>query len=484
MNHFVKRTVQAGLLIGGLWFVGAGIANAATTDPAVNAPVTAPITLCGTSIGIFSSPTAGCPTDTGTVADSSTGSTANAPVTAPITIGGNTVAVGQPANATAGNGGAGSGSSDTGTSVTSTDSGIGSTLVNAPVTAPVVVCGTTVAVTSDASSNCPAGISSAGTAWSGAGTGDNGGSVTTANAPITAPVLVCGNTVGVASASSSNCPAEPAGTAMSGAGTGDNGVTTANAPVTAPVTVGGNTVAVLQDGNGSTGNGGTGTGTTGAGSDNSGSTTGSGTSGTLANAPVNAAVLVCGTTVAVASDGSSNCPTPAGGASSGAGTGNNGGTTGNAGTTGNGGTDGSGTTANAPVNAPVTACGITVGVGSDSSSNCPAGTSGSTSPAGGTVNAPVNAPVLVCGIDVAVLGGGGSSCGETAATITTGVPANGGSGITLTGSTSSQYGTLGFLSDGEKSLASTGSNLAIAVAVALGLMVAGSTVTLAGRARR
>ncbi len=95
MNHLIKRSLQGALLVGGLWVIGQGLASADT----VSAPANAPVTVCGTSVGIFGSPTAGCPSDAGSTSSATAGDI-SAPVTVPVSITGNSIGVGQPADTT------------------------------------------------------------------------------------------------------------------------------------------------------------------------------------------------------------------------------------------------------------------------------------------------------------------------------------------------------------------------------------------------
>ena len=108
MNHLLKRTLQGALLVSGLWVIGQGLASADT----VTAPANAPVIACGNSVGLFSSPAAGCPSGTGTTGTSSaSGASAgdvSAPSTTPVSVTGNSIGIGQPADSTT------SGSSTTG----------------------------------------------------------------------------------------------------------------------------------------------------------------------------------------------------------------------------------------------------------------------------------------------------------------------------------------------------------------------------------
>jgi len=59
MNHWMKRGLQAAVLIGGFWVIGAGIASAETSSPATDtglqASVTAPVDVSGNAVSILGS---------------------------------------------------------------------------------------------------------------------------------------------------------------------------------------------------------------------------------------------------------------------------------------------------------------------------------------------------------------------------------------------------------------------------------------------
>src|SRR5260370_8190417 len=126
--------------------------------------------------------------------------------------------------------------------------------VNAPVSAPVNVCGIAVALLGGANAGCAGGASSSTTvngSGSGGGSGGNGnagsaaiGSGNTVNAPVSAPVNTCGVSVADGGFSNSGCKGGSASdTTINGSGSGGgNGNGNAGAlsklsgnPVNAPV---------------------------------------------------------------------------------------------------------------------------------------------------------------------------------------------------------------------------------------------------------
>ncbi|WP_162642272.1 chaplin family protein [Streptosporangium sp. 'caverna'] len=130
-----------------------------------------------------------------------------APITAPINVCGNAVSVfgraeaGCEGGASVGNGGGGGGA---GGNRTSGDHSIlGGNQIVAPITAPINACGNAVAVLGKAKAGCEGGAS----VGNGGGGGGAGGNVTSGRgsilggnqiiAPITAPINVCGNSVAV-----------------------------------------------------------------------------------------------------------------------------------------------------------------------------------------------------------------------------------------------------------------------------------------------
>jgi ChpA-C len=211
----------------------------------------------------------------------------------------------------------------------------------------------------------------------------------TVNAPISAPVNLCGVSLAVLGFSNSGCQGGATSTISGVGGGSDNGNVTGNFNV--PV-VSGNTV----------------------------------------NAPVSTPVNVCGVSGAVAGYANSHCQGGATSTISGVG-----GHSHNGNVTGNFNVPvGSGNTVNAPVSTPVNVCGVSGAVAGYANSHCQGGATSTISGVGGhshngnvlgnynvpvlsgnTVNTPVSAPVNVCGISLALLGfsnagceGGSTSC--------------------------------------------------------------------------
>ncbi|MFD1539018.1 chaplin family protein [Nonomuraea guangzhouensis] len=247
----------------------------------VVAPISAPINICGNSAAVLGRAFSGCKggssvTNGGhTPYRSPRGSTGNdtdgrfavgsgnqviAPVSLPITACGNAVG-----NAHAGckggasvknNGGSGAG----GNTTSGRGSVLGGNQVIAPITAPINVCGNSVAVIGRAFSGCKGGASVK-NGGSGAGGNRTSGdsSVLGGNqvvAPITAPVNVCGNAVAVIGLAQAHCKGGASVSLQGGTGAGGNrtsgrhsvlGGNQVIAPITAPINVCGNAVAVLGD---------------------------------------------------------------------------------------------------------------------------------------------------------------------------------------------------------------------------------------------
>jgi LPXTG-motif cell wall-anchored protein len=117
----------------------------------------------------------------------------------------------------AGGGGNGGGSSNGNGGLLSVLSG---NTVNAPVSAPLNVCGIAVGLLGGAAASCAGGASSSTTiSGPGSGGGDNGnagvasvGSGNTVNAPVSVPVNVCGVSAAVAGAANSGCQGGAAST--------------------------------------------------------------------------------------------------------------------------------------------------------------------------------------------------------------------------------------------------------------------------------
>ncbi|MFF5204954.1 chaplin family protein, partial [Streptosporangium sp. NPDC000396] len=191
-----------------------------------------------------------------------------APITAPINICGNSVAVfggafsGCKGGAEVTDGGkpgyrGGHNRPRPGSSGNDTDgrfaAGSGNQVI-APVTLPIVACGNAVG---NASAGCKGGVSVQKGGGAGGNTTSGRSSVLGGNqvvAPITAPVNVCGNAVAVAGEAFAGCKGGVSVRKGGGAGgnrtSGDHSILGGNqvvAPITAPINVCGNAVAVLGD---------------------------------------------------------------------------------------------------------------------------------------------------------------------------------------------------------------------------------------------
>ncbi len=148
------------------------------------------------------------------------GNTVNAPVSAPVNLCGVSLAVlgfansGCEGGATSNVSGVGGGNSDNGniTGNGNVSAGSGNTL-NTPVSAPVSICGVSVAAPGYANSHCKGGATS--NVSSGGGSSHNGnilgnsnvpvGSGNTLNAPVSTPLSICGISLATAGLSNSGC---------------------------------------------------------------------------------------------------------------------------------------------------------------------------------------------------------------------------------------------------------------------------------------
>jgi hypothetical protein len=215
MNRCIKRCLATGMFVGGIWVLGSGIASAdapaAGHHPAVNLPISAPVTVSGNAVSVLGRSWAGSqPTDhPGT--DSTTHSAHSA--------------AHRPASA----------GSRAGTAHRSAHSW---PALYAPVHAPVTVCGNAVGVLGRASASCGAGSQAE------SPNSSTSGSKAVVHAPVTAPVTVCGNAVGILGSGNASCSL-PGGRPASSDG---NGTGLVNAPVTAPITVCGNGAGMIGSG--------------------------------------------------------------------------------------------------------------------------------------------------------------------------------------------------------------------------------------------
>ncbi len=187
----------------------------------IQAPISAPINACGNSVAIIGHALSGCKGGAkasggaghGSARTSGHGSVlggnqVQAPVNAPIEICGNAVG-----NAVAGceggatvHGGAGHGVART----SGTHSVLGGNQVQAPISAPIEICGNAVALLGRGQAGCQGrseihGGSVAGGPTSGRGSVGGGNQVT---APITVPIDVCGNAAAVIGRAYGSCGAD------------------------------------------------------------------------------------------------------------------------------------------------------------------------------------------------------------------------------------------------------------------------------------
>ena len=220
MNIWMKRCLEAGVIAGGLWVLGTGLASAQDLDHSssthggsvLDAPVSAPVTVSGNAIALLghshATANTGQPASTPTTAPRAV---ISIPVTAPVTICGNAIG-----SASASCGSAGSGSTTTGSSAA----------VAVPITAPFTVCGNGVGLFGAASATCgtPTGISTGSSGGSSSGSSTSGIDV-----PVTAPVTVCGNGAGVLGSAGAGCSGTGSNPPASGGGTGTGTPTQAGA---------------------------------------------------------------------------------------------------------------------------------------------------------------------------------------------------------------------------------------------------------------
>jgi small secreted domain DUF320 len=209
----------------------------------IDAPVSVPVNLCGVSLGIIGFANSGCEggasshvstdpsgggngggngnvTGIGNVGLGS-GNTITAPISAPVNVCGVSGAVGGFANSdckggahsnvTLGNGGGNGGGNGNVTGIGNVSGASGNT-ITAPVSAPVNLCSISLALLGFSNSGCEGGATrnvTTGTQGSNGnvtGIGNVGlGSGNTINAPVSAPVNVCGVSTAVAGFANSDC---------------------------------------------------------------------------------------------------------------------------------------------------------------------------------------------------------------------------------------------------------------------------------------
>ncbi|WP_433244592.1 chaplin family protein [Actinomadura nitritigenes] len=338
----------------------------------VNAPVSLPVNACGNAVALIGKADAGCKGGSSVVNGGGSGgqktsgkhsviggNQVNAPISAPVDVCGNAVAIigkaeaGCKGGATVHNGG-GSGHGRGGQTTGGALGVIAGNQVNAPISAPVNVCGNAVAIVGQAVAGCEGGAIVKNGGHTGAGQKTSGlHSViggNQANAPVSAPLDVCGNAIGGALA---ECEG---GASVRNGGHGSGGQKTdgvssvlggnqANAPISVPATVCGNAAALVGRAGAYCEGGAHARSSSGGGQHTSG--TGSVGGGNQGNAPITAPVDVCGNAAAVVGEAAAHC---------------NGqtlvqGPQGSGGRTSGNGSVGGGNQAHAPAKAPVDACG-------------------------------------------------------------------------------------------------------------------------------
>ncbi|GIH98212.1 chaplin family protein [Planobispora takensis] len=249
------------------------------------------------------------------------------PISLPVDISGNGLAVfGQADAGSKGGASAESGGGGMGGRTSGANSVLGGNQADAPVSIPVNVCGNAVALFGSSDAGCKGGASTKGGGSGGGGGRTSGessvGGGNQVEAPIKAPVNVCGNAVSLFGSSDAGCKggASTKGGGKSGGGrtSGESSVgggNQVNAPVNAPVDVCGNSVSVFGEAfSGCKGGSESGSGGYNHGSHNGwhgkGNTTDGrygAASGNQLTAPVSAPIVACGNAVAALGDAAAGC---------------------------------------------------------------------------------------------------------------------------------------------------------------------------------
>jgi hypothetical protein len=199
----------------------------------VNAPVSLPVNVCGVAVTLLGGANAGCAGGAASntviagggsgggngnagVASVGSGNNVNLPISAPVNVCGVSGAVGGFANSgckggavsntviAGGSGGGGNGNAGD-------ISALSGNTLNAPVSAPVNVCGIAAAVVGFANGACVGGAAS-NTVIAGTNSGENGNaggiallSGNNVNAPVSVPVNVCGVAAGIVGFANASC---------------------------------------------------------------------------------------------------------------------------------------------------------------------------------------------------------------------------------------------------------------------------------------
>ncbi|WP_055482470.1 chaplin family protein [Sphaerimonospora mesophila] len=482
MRTWAKGSTSAAFLAVGVMALGSGTAYAGTDGTGsigggnqVNIPITLPIDISGNAVAVAgeseASSRGGASVEGSTAAGGNRtsgrhsilgGNQVVAPITAPVNVCGNAVSLFGESEAGCKGGAEVKGSrrggavAAGGNRTSGRHSVLGGNQVVAPITAPINLCGNSVAIFGDATAGCKGGASVSGrhSAVRAGGNRTSGrSSVLGGNqvvAPITAPVNVCGNSVAVIGEAFSGCQGGSSvgggrdrghrghdhdGHGHDGNGGGrwsrpgssghdtdgrfsTGGGTQVVAPIKTPVEVcgngsgsqnchGGRTIRRDRPGNWSGGNRTSGTSSIGG--------------GNQVVAPVTVPINICGNAIAIAGDAFAGCR---GGATVKSGWGRHGywGAGGNR-TSGRHSILG-GNQVVAPITAPINVCGNAVALLGKAAANCKGGSSVSGGVGGGgnitsgrygilagnQLVAPITAPINVCGNSVAVLGDAAAGC--------------------------------------------------------------------------
>ncbi|MEN3533542.1 chaplin family protein [Microbispora sp. ZYX-F-249] len=506
MRTWAKGSASAAFLAAGVMALGSGTAFADTDGShsvlggnQVDIPVTLPIDISGNAVAVVGESRAsslggaavqGAGVGAGQNKTSGAGSILGgnqvvAPINAPVNACGNAVSVIGRSDASCRGGAAVKGSGQRASAGGNRTSGVhsigGGNQVVAPVTAPINLCGNSIAVFGDATAGCRGGafvgggrdgVRAGGNRTSGRGSILGGNQVVV---PITAPINVCGNSVAVIGEAFSGCHG---GSSVGGSGghgghghgghgghggygghhggghthrpgsTGhDNdgrfsvgSGTQVVTPIVTPADVCGNGSGNCQGGSkpghggkgGYGGHGGHGHG--GHGHGGHGGWSGGGAGGNVTSgvhsvgggnqvvAPITVPINVCGNAVAIVGDAFAGCR---GGATVVGGWNKHGGRGAGGNVTSGRGSILGGNQVVAPITAPVNVCGNAVSVIGRSQAGCRGGASvlGGGVGAGGNITsgkhgilagnqivAPITAPINVCGNSVAVLGDAAAGC--------------------------------------------------------------------------
>ncbi|GIH75513.1 hypothetical protein Plo01_19420 [Planobispora longispora] len=247
MRTWAKRTTPAALLaLGVMTFGGTALADTDGDHSAgggnqVNLPITLPIDISGNAVGAFGESDAGSrggasagnnggSAPSGRTSGTSSvggGNQVDAPITAPINACGNALSLFGTSDANCRGGSSANGSSRSGSGGTTSgrSSVLGGNQANAPITAPINVCGNSVAAFGEAFTGCRGGSDAGQGRSSSTGGRTDGsfgaGSGNQVNAPIGAPINVCGTAAAVLGDAAAGCLGGP-GRPNPGQGYGGN----------------------------------------------------------------------------------------------------------------------------------------------------------------------------------------------------------------------------------------------------------------------